>query len=170
MKKVLFVLLLLTAPAVFGQVNFVRTTPMASVQLTTVNDIDSLLLLFPKSLSSPAFFDSTKANRTILIPAQDFIACAGKFTLYIQRVAIGGSNIDSIRIYVKKLMPQTGVPVHNDSIWVAGSATTYANPINQSAYSFTVTDPTKGLMFGVVKADGGLAQKVRFNFWVDYTQ
>lgn len=168
MKKI--VLFLLLATGAFGQVNFVRTAGPATVQLTTVNDIDSLLLLFPKNLTSPAFFDSTKANRTVIIPAQDFVACAGQFTLYIQRVAIGGSNIDSIRIFVKKLMPQTGIPVHNDSIWVAGSATTYANPINQSAYSFTVTDPTKGLMFGVVKADGGLAQKVRFNFWVDYTQ
>lgn len=169
MKKVLLVLLLLTAPAVFGQVNFVRTTPTASVQLTTLADIDTILFLFPKSLTSPVFFDSTKANRTVLIPAQDFVSAQGKFTLYLTRTAITGTA-DSFRVWVKKIMPTTGIPVRNDSTFIIGSASTFADIANYSQYSFTITDPTKGLALVFRKGDGGTPVKVRLSAWIDFTQ
>jgi hypothetical protein len=167
MKKILLVLFFATAS--YGQVNFVRTTPQASVQLTTLADIDTILFLFPKSLTAPVFFDSTKAAKSVIVPAQDFVSAQGKFTLYLTRAAITGTA-DSFRVWVKKLMPSTGIPVRNDSTFIIGSASTFADIINHSQYAFTITDPTKGLALVFRKGDGGTPIKVRLNAWIDFTQ
>lgn len=169
MKKLLILSILFLANAGYSQVNFVRTTPQASVALTTLNDLDTLFLRFPHNLTSSIAFDSSKANKTILIPSQDFVAAQGKFTMYFTRTAINGSP-DSFRVWVKKIMPASGAPIANDSTFIVGGATTYANILSNSGYNFTITDPTKGLNFFILKGDGGSLLKVRLNAWIDFTQ
>lgn len=172
MKKLLvFVipLALFTAETVKAQVNFVRTTPSMSIFLTDSADVDTLFLAFPKSLTSSIAFDTSKANRTAIIPPQDFVSAQGKFTMYLTREAVTGTA-DSFRVWVKKVMPSTGIPVRNDSTFIIGTATTFADIINYSQYPFTITDPTKGLAFGFFIGNTSDTIKVKLNCWIDFTQ
>lgn len=169
MKKVLLVLLLLSAPTVFGQVNFVRSTSQISMFLTSVADLDTVLLLFPKSLTSPVYFDTTKAGRTAVIPAQDFVSAQGKFTIFFNRTNVNGVA-DSFRVYFKKVHPITGVPARDDSTFIIATASTFANIVDGSQREFIVSGPCKGVAIMALKGDGGSVIKTRLKMVVDFTQ
>lgn len=164
MKRI-FIALLFLPTLSMAQYHFVRMDSCVA-KLTTVGDIDTMVLRFPKSLTAKAAFDTSKANRTVFIPAQDFVAAQGGFTLWLKRSNISGTA-DSFAVYYKPLSPE-GYPSRNDSTYIIGSASTYGNIVNQYNYTISINEAL-GLAIIIKQGDTG-TQKTTVTAKVVYSQ
>lgn len=90
-------------------------------------DIDTLIWLFsPSAVPAQSSFtsDTTKANRTALIPPS-YARSAGSFDLWLNRHNLSNAA-DSFRVYYFTVDPFSGRPAINDSTFVIGTASTFA--------------------------------------------
>lgn len=166
-KSVLTTLLvLLSFTSSYTQVNYVRLTPTLTTALTTVADLDTMVLRFGKNLTSPVAFDTSKAGRTVFLPAQDFIAAQGKFTLELDRATTAA---DSFKIYFKKLLAD-GYTCRRDSTFLLGSASTYGTFARHSQFEIIINGPCMGFGIFFLKGDGGSVVRTVISARIAYTQ
>ena len=106
-------------------------------------DIDTVIYVFPTSpFAQKMQSDTTKAGVTAWRPPS-FIRAAGDLDLWLDRTNVVGTA-DSFKLYYKPIDPYTGRPARNESTFVLGSSTTFANFTSTSRYAVTL-----GAGFGI---------------------
>ncbi len=152
MKKYLLFVMLVIWPFLVNAQEWV-TQDSAGTILSGLSDKDTILVVFSAGLLPKQIaMDTTKNARTANRPP-DFVRAAGDCDLFLDRLNMTGTA-DSFRVYYKIVHPHTGRLARNDSTFILGTASTFANFTSDSRY--TITLPVcKGFALVLQKGDGG---------------
>ncbi len=100
-------------------------------------DIDTVYFIFPNVPLSKIMASDTTKNGVTLYKPPSFVRMAGDFDLWLDRLNHVGTA-DSFKVWYKLVDPFSGRLARNDSTFIVGSASAFANFTSTSRYSITL--------------------------------
>lgn len=149
------ILLLCLASTGYAQDRFVLRDSTRTILNNA--DTDTVVFLFtPTQIPAQThmFSDTTRPAITAYIPP-NYARTAGSFDLWLNRHNLSGAA-DSFRVYYFHVDPWSGRPAVNDSTFIVGSASTFANILGSkdrgARYSISL-NPNHGLWLVIRQGD-----------------